>query len=224
MKILDRIFGRSSKTDSANETESKSTLVNNPSEKTLYLQGNTSQEEAGKHSVQQKGPYIGVPVDIHKIGYPIDVIYSFINRDYFNIGYDDALVYGSKEYADTRQSIIRNELKTLFLQVNHTYNEKIGNIEERIEEAESNMLHTVANRLRRTLAIYNDHVATIRQMEVWLDSDDPRMTKMLASYRMGHTKGFIVSCGGEIDMTSAETYSVVPSGEESDKSENSKTA
>lgn len=224
MKILDRIFGRTSKTVPANPKESAQTPVIETNEKDLFLKGDVPMEETGKNQSQQRGAYIGVPVDMQRIGYPIDVIYSFINRDYFRIGYHDALVNGSKEYADTRQSIIRNDLKTLFLQVNHTYNEKIGNIEERIEEAESNMLHSVANRLRRTLAIYNEHVATIRQMEEWLDSDDPRMTKMLASYQMGHTKGFIVSCGTEIDMTSAETYSVVPSGEEYVKSDNSKTA
>ncbi len=225
MKLLDLLFGRTSTNTPANQPESDQTQVNdNLSEKNLFLQKDAPQKEADNDLAKRKGPYIGVPVDLLKVGYPIDVIYSFINRDYFSIGYNDALVYGSKEYSDTRQSIIRNELKTLFLQVNHTYNEKIGNIEERIEEAESNMLHGAANRLRRTLKTYNEHVTTIRQMEEWLDSDDPRMTRMLASYRMGYAKGFIVSCGNEINMASEETYSIVSSDEETAKSDNYKTA
>ena len=202
MKFLDLIFGRTGRPAATDQTESAQTQVNNTNEKNLFLGGDTPENEMGKDSSPRKGPVIGVPIDMHKTGYPIDEIYTFINRDYFRIGYSDALVYGSKEYGDIRMSIIRNELKTLFLQVNHTYNEKIGNIEEKIEEAELNMLHGAANRLRRTLATYNEHKAAIKQMEEWLDMDDPRMTRMLASYRLGYAKGFIISCGDDINMRS----------------------
>lgn len=206
MNFLKRLFGKKEETPAANQNELAQTLViNNPSEE----QGPTS----------HRGPYIGVPTDMHKVGYPIDEIYSFIIRDYFRIGYDDAIVNPSKEYSETRQSIIKNELKTMFLQVTHTYNEMIGNIEQKIEDAEANMLCSVANRLRRTLSTYNEHVKTIKQMEEWLDSGDPKMTRMLDSYRMGFTKGFIVACGDYLRMDAPEM-----SPEESNLSINSKTA
>ena len=225
MSIFKRIFGGPGTPDPAKLEEPVQAQVNNNlSEKSMFHHEDATQKESDMNPAQHRGPYIGVPVDLPKVGQPIDIIYSFINRDYFRIGYHDALAYGSKEYSETRQSIIRNELKTLFLQVGHAYNEKIGNIEERIEEAESNMLHTAANRLRKTLASFNEHVATIRQMEEWLDSDDPRMTRMLASYRLGYAKGFIVSCGDDIDMASRETYSVSASGEESANTDNFKWA
>ena len=220
MGLLDRIIRRGPTTPSANPSESDQTQVRN----SLYIQEDAPSKEAGKDTVQRKVPPIGIPVDLQKVGYPIDVIYSFIHRDYFRIGYSDALVYGSKEYSDIRQSIIRNELKNLFQQINLIYSERIGNIDERIEEAESNMLYGVAKRLRRTLETFNEHVKTLKQMEDWLDSDDPRMTGMLASYRMGYAKGFLVSCGDELKMTREETNDVVPLGQETAITENSKTA
>lgn len=225
MSFFDRLFGRTEKTAAAAQPEPMQVQVmNNSSEKSDERQDATPKKDERQDQPQHQGPYIGVPVDLHKVGYPIDVIYSFINRDYHRIGFEDALVNGSKEYSNTRQSIIRNELKTLFLQVTHTYNERIGNIEQKVDEAESNMLMTVANRLRRTLTTYNEHVDTIRQMEEWLDADDPRMTQMLASYRMGFTKGFIVSCGGELNMGAAEKKNAVSAQEELPLSINSKTA
>ena len=224
MKFLDRIFGSAAGTGTTDQTESVQTQVNNFNEKNLLLGGDAPENEVGKNATQRKAPFIGVPVDMHRLGYPIDEIYTFINRDYFRMGYSDALVYGNKEYGDIRLSIIRNELKTLFLQVHHTYNEKIGNIEERIEEAESNMLHGAANRLRRTLATYNEHLATIKQMEEWLDMDDPRMTRMLASYRLGYVRGFIISCGEDINMGSKQPNTGDYPDDETTISNNSKTA
>lgn len=225
MKFLDRIFGRTDKFNVANQTEPIQTqVINLSSEKTFEHPEEVAKTEENKVPTVHKGPYIGVPIDMHRVGYPIDLVYSFINRDYHQIGYQDALVDGSKEYSETRQSIITNELKTLFMQVTHTYNEMIGNIEQKIEEAEANMLFTIANKLRKTLGLYNEHVATIRQMEEWLDIEDPRITKMLKSYRMGFTKGFIVSCGGELKMSTSEAYNIFPMNRETKDTDNFKTA
>lgn len=222
MNFFERLFGTKEVTPAATQNEPvQAPVINSPSEKRPDPEEKVQKEDQGP--TLRRGPYIGVPTDMHKVGYPIDEIYSFINRDYFRIGYDDAIVNPSKEYSETRQSIIRNELKTMFLQVTHTYNEMIGNIEQKIEDAEANMLCSVANRLRRTLSTYKEHVDTIKQMEEWLDSDDPKMTRMLASYRMGFTKGFIVACGGDLNMGTAETYPT-SSMDETNLSINSKTA
>ena len=79
MKFLDRIFGRTAGAGTADQTESAQTQVNNTNEKNLLLGGDAPENEVGKNPTQRTGPFIGVPVDMHRLGYPIDEIYSFIN-------------------------------------------------------------------------------------------------------------------------------------------------
>ena len=89
MKFLDLIFGRTGRPAATDQTESAQTQVNNTNEKNLFLGGDTPENEMGKDSSPRKGPVIGVPIDMHKTGYPIDEIeiiqdgkyYNYINKD-----------------------------------------------------------------------------------------------------------------------------------------------
>ena len=47
-------------------------------------------------------------------GMPIDVIFNFIHKDFEEEGYQDALVNSDLQYRETKEGIIRNDLKMLF--------------------------------------------------------------------------------------------------------------
>lgn len=122
---------------------------------------------------------------------PIDIIYSYINDDYETQGYEDALCNSDNSYKKSKQEIIRNQLKQLFVQVNLRYNSDIRILKVQIDSIESQGLLDKARELGARLETYEEHVSQLALMEKGLDDNDPKMTSMIQSYDRGFLKGLV---------------------------------
>ena len=122
-------------------------------------------------------------------GMPIDVLYAFINKDYEQEGYQDALVNTDAEYCTAKESIILNKLQQLFRRVLLRYSGEIREIEVQAANAKSLFALTSASILEARKATCEEHIAEINSMMEKVNAKDPEMMTMVESYRRGFTKG-----------------------------------
>ena len=121
----------------------------------------------------------------------IDVIYAFINDDYEDQGYEDAMCNSDNSYKDSKKEIIHNQLKQLFEQVDLRYRNDIRVLKVQIESIENQGLIDKARELGARLETYLEHIDKLEEMEKGLDANDPKMTSMILSYERGFLKGLI---------------------------------
>lgn len=122
-------------------------------------------------------------------GMPIDVIFNFIHKDFEEEGYQDALVNSDLQYRETKEAIIRNDLKMLFKRISLRYKNDIREINVQIGNAQKVFAEKSASLLQARKDTYEEHLAEIAEMESLLDANDPKMMTMIESYRRGFLKG-----------------------------------
>lgn len=122
-------------------------------------------------------------------GMPIDVIYAFINHDYEQDGYQDALINTDAEYCKAKETIILNKLNQLFRRVLLRYRGEIREIDVQIVNAKSLFALTSASLLEARKETCEEHIAEINQMIEKVNANSPEMMTMIESYRRGFKKG-----------------------------------
>ena len=124
---------------------------------------------------------------------PIDVIFNFIHKNFEEEGFQDALVNSEVKYCETREEIIRNDLKMLFERISLKYKRDIREVKVRIENARMAFAMNCVSQLESLNQTYEEHLAKIEEMEQMLNNDDPKVTNMIESYRRGFQKGVAAS-------------------------------
>ncbi|MBR2476304.1 MAG: hypothetical protein IKB57_07235 [Bacteroidaceae bacterium] len=153
-----------------------------------------------KNSPISEGKSVGVSNDTQEskndlitivwgTGMPIDVIFNFIEKDFEEIGYKDALVNSDIKYKETKETIIRNELKMLFKRVLLKYQSDIRDIDVRIKMAEESYAFSSVSMLLARKKTFEEHISEIVNMEQMLEENGPKITTMIESYRRGFLKG-----------------------------------
>ena len=122
-------------------------------------------------------------------GMPIDVIYNFIHKNFEEEGYQDALVDSDVTYRDAKIAIIRTDLQMLFKRIALRYHKDIREAEAQIENAKKAYAFTSAASLEVCCETYKEHLDEIKEMQDLLESNDPKMTTLIESYRRGFLKG-----------------------------------
>ena len=137
---------------------------------------NTPENETGKSN---KNEFITITWGP---GMPIDIIFE-------EDGYQDALVNSDLKYRETKEEIIRNDLKMLFRRIVLRYQKDMRMINVQINNAEKSLALTAASMMEAQRETYEEHLHEIEEMERRLDENDPKMTTMIESYRRGFFKG-----------------------------------
>lgn len=137
-------------------------------------------------STAQAGDVISIT---YGTGMPIDVIYGFINHDYEQEGYQDALINSNAEFCTAKENIILNQLQQLFGRVLLRYRGEIRDIEVQISNARSLFALTSATLLEARKETCEEHIAEINRMIDKLNAKAPEMLTMIESYRRGFIKG-----------------------------------
>lgn len=122
-------------------------------------------------------------------GMPIDAIYAFLDRDYEQEGYKDALTNADAEYCKAKEAIILNNLRQLFQRVLLRYSQEIRQLNVKIENMKSLFAITSASALEARKVTCDEHIAEINRMTEKLEAQSPEMMTMIDSYRRGFTKG-----------------------------------
>ena len=122
-------------------------------------------------------------------GMPIDVIFHFIHKNYEEDGYQDALINSDPKYRETKEEIILNDLKMLFMRISLRYKNDIREIDVKIDNAQKSLALSSASMLQARRDTYEEHLNEIQRMQEQLEAKDPKMMTMIESYRRGFLKG-----------------------------------
>ena len=122
-------------------------------------------------------------------GMPIDVIFHFIHKNYEEDGYQDALINSDPKYRETKEEIILNDLKMLFMRISLRYKNDIREIDVKIDNAQKSLALSSASMLQARRDTYEEHLNEIQRMLEQLEAKDPKMMTMIESYRRGFLKG-----------------------------------
>ena len=122
-------------------------------------------------------------------GLPIDVIFHFIHKNYEEDGYQDALINSDPKYRETKEEIILNDLKMLFMRISLRYKNDIREIDVKIDNAQKSLALSSASMLQARRDTYEEHLNEIQRMQEQLEAKDPKMMTMIESYRRGFLKG-----------------------------------
>lgn len=122
-------------------------------------------------------------------GMPIDVIFNFIHRNFEEEGFQDALVNSDVTYRNAKENIIRSDLEMLFKRITLRYQNDIREIDVNIDNAQKALALAAASKLQARRDTFEEHLAEIREMQLQLQADAPKMTTMIESYRRGFLKG-----------------------------------
>lgn len=122
-------------------------------------------------------------------GYPIDVIYTYVRKDYSTQGYDDAMVNPDASYMEMGKQLIKNKLKSLFDQISVRYKDEIRQLETMIHINETMGLTDTAMHLQTQNEIYTRHLGEIEDMRKGLESGTQQLQLMIGSYEKGFKTG-----------------------------------
>lgn len=122
-------------------------------------------------------------------GMPIDVIYGFINKDFEQKGYDDAMVNIESSYKESGKKLIINELRLLFQQVRLRYQGDIRDITIHITNLESQGLPIQAAQMKMRKETFEEHLEKIKSMEISLERGEEQVLSMVSTYERGFLKG-----------------------------------
>ena len=120
---------------------------------------------------------------------PKDVIHAFLNGDYNNKAYHDALVNPDLAFMEQNLDILRGELEHKFKQVFDKYEDMLQEIDFHIQSRSKAGLVDLVEQLKTRRATYERHMQKLHKMEEDLDKGERYMTKIFENYKVGFTLG-----------------------------------
>ena len=122
-------------------------------------------------------------------GWPIDVIYGNLHKNYEQKGYDDAMVNSNLSFRDMNIAIIRNKILMIFREVNLKYDGMKRDMETRISTCKAAGLLTTVAELEIQLSVINSHKEELRQLEADFRNNENEASVPVTSYECGFLRG-----------------------------------
>lgn len=122
-------------------------------------------------------------------GWPIDVIYGYLHKNYEEKGFGDAMVKSDLAFRDMNMGIIRNKILMVFREINLNYDVMKQDIEGRMETCTAAGLLTTLSDLEKQMAIINTHKAELSQLEEDFRNNANEASVPLQSYECGFLRG-----------------------------------
>ena len=122
-------------------------------------------------------------------GWPIDVIYGYLHKNYEQKGYEDAMLNSNLAFRDMNISIIRNKILMVFREINLNYDAMKNDLETRIETCSAAGLLTTVADLTKQMSIINTHKNELAQLEQDFRNNVNEASVPLMSYECGFLRG-----------------------------------
>ena len=122
-------------------------------------------------------------------GWPIDVIYGYLHKNYEEKGFGDAMVKSDLAFRDMNIGIIRNKILMVFREINLNYDVMKRDIEGRMETCTAAGLLTTLSDLEKQMAVINTHKAELSQLEEDFRNNANEASVPLQSYECGFLRG-----------------------------------
>ena len=122
-------------------------------------------------------------------GWPIDVIYGYLHKNYESKGFDDAMLKSDLAFKDINMKLIRNKILMVFREINLNYDVMKQNLQTRIDNCNAAGLLTTVSELEKTMSTINAHKEELRVLEVDFRNNANEASIPLQSYDCGFLRG-----------------------------------
>ena len=122
-------------------------------------------------------------------GYPIDAIYSYIEKDWEEQGRNDASMNSELSYMNTKVELIRQGLNRRFDLVLLKYNDNIRQIETKKKTLNSLGLLSSLESCDAVINTCNEHIKKINEMQEAFNDKNASLMSMIESYKRGFAMG-----------------------------------
>lgn len=138
-------------------------------------------------------------------GWPIDVIYGYLHKNYEAKGFEDAMLKSDLAFRDMNMNLIRNKILMVFREVNLNYDVKKQDLQTRINTSSAAGLLTTVSELEKTMSTINAHKEELRQLEEDFRNNANEASIPLQSYDVGFLRGVAsIQLGGTYGAAKAQ--------------------
>jgi len=122
-------------------------------------------------------------------GWPIDIIYGYLNKNYEEKGYNDAMIKCDLAFRDMNKNIIRNKILMIFREINLNYNAMQQDLETRINNCNAAGLLTTVTELNKQMSVIKSHKEELANLEEDFKNNINEASIPLQSYECGFLRG-----------------------------------
>lgn len=137
-------------------------------------------------------------------GWPIDVIYGYLHKNYEEKGFEDAMLRNDLAFRDMNMGIIRNKILMVFREINLNYDVMRSDLESRIDTCRAAGLLTTVSDIEKSMTIIKTHKEELRQLEEDFKNNANEASIPLKSYNCGFLRGIatiaLSSSGNSVAM------------------------
>ena len=137
-------------------------------------------------------------------GWPIDVIYGYLHKNYEEKGFEDAMLRNDLTFRDMNMGIIRNKILMVFREINLNYDVMKSDLESRIDTCRAAGLLTTVSDIEKSMTIIKTHKEELRQLEDDFKNNANEASIPLKSYECGFLRGIatiaLSSSGNSVAM------------------------
>lgn len=130
-------------------------------------------------------------------GWPIDVIYGYLHKNYEQKGFDDALVKSDLAFRDMNINIIRNKILMVFREINLNYDVMRQDLQTRLETCSAAGLLTTVSDIEKRITVIDTHKSELHRLENDFCNGKNEVSIPLQSYECGFLRGIAtIAMGG----------------------------
>lgn len=145
-------------------------------------------ESTSIESVQRKDDKKPLTVS-YATGWPIDVIYGYLHKNYESKGFDDAMLKSDLAFRDLNMNLIKNKILMVFREINLNYDVMKQDLQTRIDNCNAAGLLTTVSELEKTMSTINAHKEELKQLEADFRNNANEASIPLQSYDCGFLRG-----------------------------------
>ena len=122
-------------------------------------------------------------------GWPIDVIYGYLHKNYEQKGFEDAMIKSDLTFRDMNINIIKNKILMVFREINLNYDVLRNELESRLDNCRAAGLLTTISEIETNLNVIDAHKNELKQLESSFRNNDNEVSIPLQSYECGFLRG-----------------------------------
>ncbi len=140
--------------------------------------------------VKEETPSVNRPLTVsYATGWPIDVIYGYLHKNYEEKGLADAMVKSDLAFRDMNMNLIRNKILMVFREINLNYDVMKQDLQVRIDNCNAAGLLTTVAEIEKTMSLLDSHKEELRQLELDFRNNANEASIPLQSYECGFLRG-----------------------------------
>lgn len=149
-----------------------------------------SKEEVESVVPAKEGTVANKPLVVsYATGWPIDVAYGYLHKNFESKGFEDAMVKSDMAFKTMNMNIIKNKILMMFREINLNYDVMKQDLQIRIDNCNAAGLLTTASELDKKMQLINAHKKELEQLESDFRNNINEASIPLQSYECGFLRG-----------------------------------